>query len=307
MIYDFLWFVVALAVLTVGADALVRGATGLALALRVPPMVVALTIVATGTSLPEITVSVLAGWQGNAGIAIGNVLGSNIANVLVILGLSLLVRPIRIQSTLVARELPMLGALQVALLFMLVDGEVGRVDGVALVLAGLMATAVIVRGARGEGDGEAPPAHWVRDLALVGGGLVALVFGGDWLVTAATSMARVIGLTERVIGLTIVAVGTSMPELATSVVAARKAQDDVVVGNVIGSNLVNLWAALGIAAAFAPIGGLGTGTVVDALLALIVILPMVVFAAARRPAPRILGVVLLASYAGYVAWLLQAG
>lgn len=235
-----------------GAELLVRGASRLALSFGLSPLLVGLTVVAWGTSAPELAVSVGAALQGSPSVALGNVVGSNIANLLVILGVSALAGPLVVSRQLVRLDLPaMLGATAVVVIFC-GDGQVSRPEGVVLAVGMVLYTMLTVRAAKQYQPLESPtdeatgPA-WVAVLQVLGG-LLILVKGATWFVTGAVLVARAAGLSELVIGLTVVAVGTSLPELATSVMAAVRGQRDLAVGNAIGSNLGNLLAVLGVAA-----------------------------------------------------------
>ncbi|NHN78260.1 calcium/sodium antiporter [Azotobacter chroococcum] len=261
----FVYLIAGLALLVAGAEALVRGAARLAARFGIPPLVIGLTVVAFGTSAPEMAVSVQSASNGQGDIAVGNVLGSNIFNVLMILGLSALVIPLTVSRQLIRLDVPlMIGASLLAWL-LAIDQHYGRLDGI-LLFAGIVAyTAFQVRSglsakANGETNefeveyGERPEGR----LALLGHlgfvvlGLALLVWGSNLLVDAAVTLARALGLSELVIGLTIVAAGTSLPELATSVMAALKGERDIAVGNIVGSNLFNLLAVLGLAGLVAP-------------------------------------------------------
>ncbi len=249
-----------LAILTVGAELLVRGASRLAAAVRVSPLVIGLTIVAYGTSAPEMVVSVQSALNGQADIALGNVVGSNIFNVLFILGVSALIVPLVVQQKLIWFDVPIMIAVSVTALFMGMDGRIGRVDG-ALLFAGCIAyTAWAIVESRRENKpvvdqyseefgAATAPARLTglgMQVAYVAGGLVLLVFGARLFLDAAIAIARDLGVSELVIGLTIVAAGTSLPEVATSIVAAIKGERDIAVGNVVGSNIFNILAVLGV-------------------------------------------------------------
>jgi len=267
----FALFVLGLALLVVGAELLVRGASRLASTLGISPLVIGLTVVAYGTSTPELAVSVTAGLKGQADIAVANVVGSNIFNVLFILGVSTMILPLAVAQQFVRREVPiMIGA---SLLFygLAADGRIGTFDGCVLA-AGIIAYTVmaVVLGRREsqavakEYDQEFGPAALGQersgkaaavDVALVALGLGLLVVGSRWLVQGAMALALSMGVSELVIGLTIVAAGTSLPEVAASIVATLRGERDIAVGNVVGSNIYNILAIVGISA-FATDGGL---------------------------------------------------
>ncbi|MCX7905987.1 MAG: calcium/sodium antiporter [Bacteroidetes bacterium] len=256
-----LGFVGGLVALIVGADWLVRGASRLALAWRVPPLIVGLTVVAYGTSSPELAVSVQAALSGQEGVALGNVVGSNIFNVLFILGLSALILPLAVDEQLVRLDVPLMVGVSLLVYLMALDGRLSRLDGAMLTLGALLYTLFLVREGRRTSLEEASangsrksPRRMLLYGALVVGGLALLVLGSRWLVRAAVAAAEAMGVSPVVIGLTIVAAGTSLPEVVTSVVAALRRARDLAVGNVVGSNLFNLLLILGLAALVAPAG-----------------------------------------------------
>ncbi len=260
-------FIAGLVLLVGGAELLVRGAARLATAVGVSPLVTGLTVVAFGTSSPELAVSLRAALAGQADIALGNVVGSNICNVLLILGVSAAITPLAVAGQLLRFDVwVMIGVTLVALLLGL-DGRIGRLDGAALILGALLYTVWLIRQSRRERseavaefareygpDGAPARPNVLINLALVIVGLALLVLGARWLVDAAVNAARLLGVSELIIGLTVVAVGTSMPEIATSVIAAVRGERDIAVGNVVGSNIFNLLSVLGLAAAVSPAG-----------------------------------------------------
>lgn len=258
-----LLFLVGIVLLILGADLLVRGASRLALAAGVSPLVVGLTVVAFGTSAPEMAVSVKAALFGQADIAYGNVVGSNIFNVLFILGLSALVAPLLVDRQLMRRDVPIMIGASSLLPALALDGRIGRIDG-ALLFGGIVAYTVysVVQSrreaaARREAEPEGklePTGPAAVNVLLVLGGLALLVLGARWLVGGAVEFARALGVSELVIGLTIVAAGTSLPEVATSVLAAFRGQREIAVGNVVGSNVFNILAVLGLSGLVAPGG-----------------------------------------------------
>ena len=259
-------FVLGLATLVAGAQIMVRGSSKLALSFGISPLVVGLTVVAFGTSAPELAVSVRSSWGGQVDIALGNVVGSNIFNVLFILGLSALMAPLLVAPQLIRQEVPLMIAASLLAFGLAFDGGIGRADGALMFGLLLTYTVFLVRQSRRESratqdeyaqEFAAPVAgawdrHWGVQLALIVAGLVLLVVGANWLVEAAVGFARSLGLSEMVIGLTIVAAGTSLPELATSLVATLRGERDIAVGNVIGSNTFNLLGVLGLSGLVAP-------------------------------------------------------
>ncbi len=263
-----LWLSVGLAVLTAGAEVLVRGAVALAAAMRISPLVIGLTVVAFGTSAPELVVSLQSSFTGQGDIALGNVIGSNIFNVLVILGLSAVIVPLRVDGQLIRFDVPLMIALSVIVYGMAWDGRIDRLEG-GLLTAGLVTYTVwSIHKSRQENSpkvlGEfaaeysereaSTPAKLLWNAVMVVAGLGIMVLGGNLFVAAAVDLARAWGFSELVIGLTIVAAGTSLPEAATSVVAALKGERDIAVGNVVGSNLFNLMCVLGVTSLVGPDG-----------------------------------------------------
>ncbi len=261
------WLAVGLAILTAGAEVLVRGAVGLATAMKVSPLVIGLTVVAFGTSAPELFVSLRSAFTGQPEIALGNVVGSNTFNVLVILGLSALIVPLRVDQQLVRLDVPLMIAVSIAVYLMSLDGGIGRIDGTVLAAGLVIYTTWLIRKSRQEHNPavlaeyaeEFSPAPsqglgLVLQLVLVAAGLGMLILGSGLFVDAAVALARGWGLSELVIGLTLVAAGTSLPEVATSLVAAFKGERDIAVGNVVGSNLFNLMGVLGLTGLLAPGG-----------------------------------------------------
>jgi len=256
---NLLLLAVGLALLTAGAETLVRGASQGAARLGIPPLIVGLTVVAFGTSAPELAVSIQSAWSGQADIALGNVVGSNIFNVLFILGLSALIVPLAIASQLIRIDVPLMIGASILVLSFALDGGIGRMDGAILFAGLLLYTGFQIRQGRRERQGaeergDPPRGNWWVDLALVVGGLVLLVAGSRLLVTSAVAIAQSLGVSELVIGLTIVAAGTSLPEVATSVIASLRGQRDIAVGNVVGSNVFNLLGVLGLSALVSPAG-----------------------------------------------------
>lgn len=260
-----------LLLLVIGGELLVRGASRVAGAVGLSPLIIGLTVVAFGTSAPELAVSARASLAGRADLALGNVVGSNIFNVLFILGLSASILPLTVHVRLVRREIPLMIASSVGLLLLSLDGRVGRPEGLLLLAVLLAYTGwSVVEGRRAEREGTlesggGPPGlpsagdgrggRWALATAgAVVGGLVLLVLGARWLVDAAMESARALGVDELTIGVTVVAAGTSLPEVATSLVAALRGQRDMAVGNVVGSNLFNVLGILGAAAALSPEG-----------------------------------------------------
>ncbi|HOT01974.1 MAG TPA: calcium/sodium antiporter [Acidobacteriota bacterium] len=255
-------FILGVALLGVGGELLVRGASGLARCLGIPSLIVGLTVVAFGTSAPEAAVSLFASLAGQADIALGNVVGSNILNVLLILGVSAAIVPLLVNRQLLRFDVPVMTGVSVLVWVLALNGTIGRWEGfllLALLAAYTVVLVILSRRARAAAAAanEAPAAAsqpvWLLAVFVVGG-LILLVLGSRWFVDGAVAFARLIGVSELVIGLTIVALGTSLPEVASSVIAAIRHERDIAVGNIIGSNIFNLLFVLGLAATVSPAG-----------------------------------------------------
>jgi cation:H+ antiporter len=263
-----LFLIAGLVLLIAGAELMVRGASRIAIATGISPLVVGLTVVAIGTSAPELAIGVGASLQGNPDIAIGNVIGSNIANILLILGLSATIAPLVVSRQLVRLDVPIMLSLSVLIYLRALDGVISRWEGALLTCGAIVYTTLLI-GASRRASKRVPPdpasavpdaKHQVQhrspwlDLLCIPAGLGLLVLGADWLVDGAVEIAKGFGVSELVIGLTVIAVGTSLPEIATTVMAAMRGQRELAVGNVIGSNIFNLMLVLGMSAAVSPHG-----------------------------------------------------
>ncbi|MGL6122535.1 MAG: calcium/sodium antiporter [Shewanella sp.] len=294
-------------ILTLGAEALVRGASSIALRLGITPLIIGLTIVAFGTSAPELAVSVKSALAGNSGIALGNVIGSNICNIGLILAITALIRPIQVQSQVVKRDIPLMILASMLFWAFLLDGELSLIDGVVLLslLVGYLAFSYISsKNSNDEEEIEAGPNNSLLSALFILVGISMLVGGGILFVNGAVDLAKTFGVSEVIIGLTIVAIGTSMPELVTSVLAALKGQSDIAIGNVVGSNLFNILGILGITAIVQPVSSLGFQPLdfIVMLAFAIIILP---FAWTGFRIGRREGSVLLLGYLGYMAYLVN--
>jgi cation:H+ antiporter len=297
----YLLFTLGLVGLFFGGEFLVRGASAIARSFRLSPMVIGLTIVGFGTSAPEMLVSVQAALAGSPAIAIGNVVGSNIANILLILGISAVIAPLIIPVRKLWRDLGFMLLATAVIWVMLLDGNVSRLNGVMLILGLVvfLATAFLTGKVEPEEDTSGDMPQW-KAWAYTLGGLVVLVIGARLLVDGATEIARGFGVSEAVIGLTIVAVGTSLPELATSVVAAIRKQTEIAVGNIVGSNIFNIFGILGTTALIAPIPSEARFAMVDMPWAAAAAIGLTVLAFLLGGLPRIAGGLLLATYGGYL-------
>ena len=262
----FLLLVVGLVLLVMGAEFLVKGASHIAAVLRISPLIIGLTIVAYGTSAPEMFVSAVSSFSGQGDIAMGNVVGSNICNVLLILGLSALVTPLIVTKQIIRSDVPIMIGVSVLLLMFCLDGQLSRVDSLILFTGGIAYTfSLIYRSSKQKTthdefaeeygfDGNVTSSLWLKNIIFIVGGLALLVVGSRWLVDSAVTIATALEVNELLIGLTIVAIGTSLPELATSVVASFRGERDIAVGNVLGSNIFNILAVLGVSGTISPNG-----------------------------------------------------
>ncbi|MBL8361172.1 MAG: calcium/sodium antiporter [Rubrivivax sp.] len=320
---NLLLFLAGLVALVVGANLLVRGASRLALSLGISPLVVGLTVVAFGTSAPEVAVSVGAVLDGRTDIAIGNVVGSNVFNVLFILGVSALIVPLVVNVQLIRQEVPIMIGASLLLLVLGLDGRLGLFDGA--LLAGLLVayTVFLVVQSRREtaaaqadyvaenraAEPGAWDAKWPAQVALIAAGLACLVIGSDWLVDASVAFAKALGVSDLVIGLTIVAAGTSMPEVAASITAAFKGERDIAVGNVVGSNTFNILGCLGLSSLVSGDAGLTMAASLlsfDIWVMLAVALACLPVFVSGREIARWEGGVFVAYYVAYVAYLILA-
>lgn len=312
----YLWLIIGFVLLIKGADYFVEGSSGVAKKFHVPPMIIGLTIVAMGTSAPECAVSIMAALKGSNEIAISNVIGSNFFNLIVVCGVCALLSPLFIEKKTLTKEFPMaIGA--GVLLFILVsdvlyrskDSEniLGRVDGVLLLIlfaAFLIWMILSAKKARSEiaETEDYEELSGIKCLIFIIGGMAAIMYGGNLVVDSASKIAATFGLSQTLIGLTIVAVGTSLPELVTSVVAARKGENDMALGNVIGSNLFNVLLVLGISSVISPIP-VAQHSRMDLILLTVGSIIVYIFAATKKKIGRIEGILMLLMYAGYMYYI----
>jgi cation:H+ antiporter len=318
MLVQFVWFVIGLVLLVIGAEALVRGASKIALSFGVSPLVIGLTIVAYGTSAPEMAVSVQGALTGKVDIAIGNVVGSNIFNVLFILGASALIAPLVVNAQLIRQEVPVMIGASLLLWALAADGRISGLDGALLFGLIVAYTAFLVVQSRREtkatkqeyadefASKDGWDSHWGVQVLLVMTGLGLLVLGSTLLVEAAITIARGMGVSELVVGLTIVAAGTSLPEVATSIMATIRGERDIAIGNVVGSNTFNILAVLGASSLVArePLAVAPSVLAFDLpLMTAVAVACLPVFFTGRQIA-RWEGVVFLGYYVAYTAYLI---
>lgn len=307
-----LYLLGGLVLLFIGAEGLIRGSSNLAIKIGITPLVVGLTVVAFGTSAPELVVSLKAALIGNSSIALGNVIGSNIANIALILGVAALIRPLDVHANVIMREIPIMIGISIMLIILLLDGEIGLFDGVIFVTGVVVYTIVNIFLARKEKNPEVD-AEFKEGLESKLGvpisilfvvvGLGLLILGANFFVQSAIAIAKLFHLSDAVIGLTIVAVGTSLPELITSIVASYKKEADIAIGNVVGSNIFNILSILGITAIIIPISSAGI-SYVD--LGIMLIAAIVLFPLSRTgfSITRLEGAMLLSGYVIYIYYLL---
>lgn len=323
LLLDIIYIIIGVALVLIGADRLTEGASSLARRFGVPEIVIGLTIVACGTSAPEFFVSLMSALNGTPGMAVGNVVGSNIMNTMLIVGCAAMVAPMVISPSTVRKDIPFAVGASILLLLLTIDSAVSRFDGIILLLGFVAFMAYTLWQARkslapalSEGGGSEEPvknspsmgegrrkALWLDALWIILG-LAGLVFGSNLFVDSASNMASSFGVSQGVIGLTIVAGGTSLPELATSVVAARKGQSAIAIGNVIGSNVFNVLLILGATAAISPLQMEGIA-MLDLGVMLGSIFLVWLFSFTRYTVERWEGAVLFLGYMGYLTWLLS--
>lgn len=304
-----LLFVVGLTTLTLGADWLVTGASRVASRYDISPLMVGLTIVAFGTSAPELVVSTAASLQGKGGLAIGNIMGSTVANVGLIVGIGALIRPIVVHQRLLQRETPLLVVVLLIVMVLSLDGELGRIDGFLLLggfsvylhrlykWGGVVTIPVADLEPRRE---VKPPGRMYLNWVRIGLGLILLVVGAQWLVDSAINLARLLNIPEEVIGATAVAVGTSIPELASTIAAALRGMGDLAMGNIIGSNIFNLGLVLGTAVLVNPIQLAPFTIVAEVVPALVFCLALIPLAMSGSRVSRWEGGLLLVGYAAFI-------
>lgn len=312
MLLNILYIIIGVAVVLWGADRLTDGAVGLAAKMNIPQIVIGLTVVAMGTSMPEFFVSLVSAINGTPDLAVGNVVGSNIFNVLLIVGTAAVVAPMVISKTTVKKDIPFAVLASVLIFVFGLDNYISRIDAAILSVVFIIFMIYTVRtGIKGAAENKQssdsepnkkPMPVW-KAILFVLLGLACLIFGSNLFVNAATEVATELGVSQAIIGLTIVAGGTSLPELATSVVAARKGESAIAMGNVIGSNVMNILMILGVTGLICPMQVNGI-TMIDLGVLLLSISLLWLFSFTKFKVERWEGVVLLALFAGYMSWLI---
>ncbi|QKS69971.1 calcium/sodium antiporter [Paenalkalicoccus suaedae] len=313
---SYVLLLIGFALLIKGADYFVQGASNVATNLRVSPLLIGLTIVAFGTSAPEATVSIVAAFQGNAGVAIGNVIGSNIFNITLVVGLTAFIFPLLVESETVRKEIPFALLGSIVLLVVIADSTlqgvnaslITRGDGLILLLFFVVFLYYIFEVARKNRaaipalDASHNPA-WTKNTLLTVGGLVGIILGGEFVVRGATSIALSLGMSETLVGLTIVAIGTSLPELITSVTAALKKKAEIALGNIVGSNIFNIFFVLGAAATVAPLP-VDPRIYIDAILTIGLTVLLFIFSRTNYRIGKREGVTLAVAYVIYMIYIL---
>jgi cation:H+ antiporter len=309
--------ILGFALLIKGADFFVRGASEIARSLQVSPLLIGLTIVAFGTSSPEATVSIVAALEENAGVAIGNVIGSNIFNITFVIGLSALINPLRVESETIRKEIPFTLLASTALLILISDislqslsgNLITRSDGFILLLFFVIFLYYIFEVARhsrdkGKQEGTKPEAiSWGKNILFTLGGLAAIIFGGDIVVGSATELAFSFGMSETLVGLTIVAIGTSLPELITSITAAIKKESEIALGNIVGSNIFNILFVLGAASVISPLAVDGA-IFIDVLLMIFLTGILLIFSRTDYKIGKLEGIILAVAYIMYMVYII---
>ncbi len=315
MILSFILLIVGFVLLVKGADFFVEGSSSIAKLLKIPSIVIGLTIVAFGTSAPEAAVSIIAGLEKSNDIAVGNVIGSNMFNLLVVVGVSAAISPIAINDLIIKRDYPfmlIITAVLTAFSFdVLLSGgtsnDISRGEAIVmLLLMGIYLYSVITSALRSRkenigGEEQVKTLGVGKSLLFTIGGLAGIIIGGQLVVNSASDIARGFGMSETLVGLTIVAVGTSLPELVTSIMAARKGESDIAIGNVVGSNIFNILFVLAVSAAITPMN-INAQVLTDLIILIVVTVFAYIFCVTKKRVSRIEGVILTVTYAGYLTY-----
>ena len=304
---EYILLIIGFVFLIKGADFFVDGASSIAAKLKVPSLIIGLTIVSLGTSLPEAAVSVTSSLAGSNDLSIGNVIGSNIFNLLVVVGVSSVILPIMTDNDILKRDMPINLGLTVALLVMLLDGQLSRIESILLLVLMVAYIALLVWSAlknRTEGDEEQKILSWPKSIVFIIVGAAAIIAGGNFVVDSAQKIALSLGMEESLVALTVVALGTSLPELVTSIVAAKKGDSGIAMGNVVGSSIFNIVFILGLAGTISPMAVAPT-FVIDTAILIGVCVMMWIFAFTKKKTGRIEGAICLAAYAAYMAYIIM--
>lgn len=301
---DFILLLIGFVLLIKGADFFVEGSSSLAKIMKIPAVIIGLTIVAMGTSAPEASVSINAALAGNNDIAISNVIGSNIFNGMVVVGVCAAMMKFKVNEDIAKRDLPINILISIILCFMIADGKLSFIEGIIL-LVGMVGfiTMMVVSALKNREDGEEVKALSLPlSLVYMAGGLVAVIFGGDMVVDSATNIAYMFGLSQNFVGLTIVAVGTSLPELVTSIVATRKGESALALGNAVGSNIFNILFILGMSAVISPLNVLSE-SLIDGIIMTITGVLLFFFGKTKGEMDKKEGIICILVYVAYTIFL----
>ncbi|MEG0963617.1 MAG: calcium/sodium antiporter [Lachnospiraceae bacterium] len=300
----YVWLVIGFVLLIKGADLFVDGSSSIARLLKIPSVVIGLTIVAMGTSAPEAAVSITAGLAGNNDIAISNIIGSNVFNLLMVVGICAIMCGVATDKDILRRDLPVNIGCSIILLIFLIDLKITRIEAIGMLVLFIAYMIVVVRNAmknRVEETAQVKNLSPAISIVFMIIGLAAIVFGGDLVVNNASLIAKTFGLSQNLIGLTIVAIGTSLPELATSVIATRKGESGLALGNAVGSCIFNILFILGISGTLSPMAATGESFVDICVLVAVAVL-MLIFGKSKKETNRTEGVVCVLAYAGYMVY-----
>ncbi|MBM4764499.1 calcium/sodium antiporter [Bacillus sp. B15-48] len=316
---SYVLLIVGFVLLMKGADLFVEGSSNIATLLKVPPILIGLTIVALGTSSPEATVSIIAALEGSSGVSLGNVIGSNIFNITLVVGITAMIHPLAVETDTIRKEIPFTLLASVALYIMISDvllqgggsNVISRSEGIILLLFFAVFLYYIFEMARNSRENDKTEAEagpkgevkWRKNLFFTIGGLVAIIFGGEMVVSNATEIALAIGMSETLVGLTIVAVGTSLPELITSVTAAIKKETQIALGNIVGSNIFNILLVIGSSATITPLA-VDDKISFDAIFMIILTLILLIFSRTKYKVSKIEGLILAAVYVAYLVFII---
>jgi len=315
MVLSFVFLIVGFVLLVKGADFFVEGSSTIAKYLKIPSIIIGLTIVAMGTSAPEAAVSIIAGINGSNDIAVSNVIGSNLFNLLIVVGVSAVIKPITIQNQIIRKEYPFMLMATIALIIMSFDNVLGngttniitRSEAIVLIIFmcifmySIVSSALQSRKDNASDESDKPKHSILLSIVFTIGGLAGIIIGGQFVVDSAEKIALGFGMSETLVGLTIVAVGTSLPELVTSIVAAKKGESDIAIGNVVGSNIFNILFVLAASAVITPMG-VNALCLTDMLILIVASLFTYVFCITRNKVNRIEGVILTITYVVYLAY-----
>ena len=303
---EYIFLLLGLFLLIKGADIFVDGAASVAAKFKVPSLIIGLTVVSFGTSAPEAAISISASLSGSNSISLGNVIGSNFFNLLTVIGITALVTPLKADDEVIRRDMPVVILATGGLAIIILDGIIMRYEAIFLLAALVIYLFAVIKKALASPEEDAERKHysWFLSVLMVAGGLAAVVFGGDMVVDNAKIIAADFGMSETLIGLTVVALGTSLPELVTSLVAAKKGEAGIAVGNAVGSCLFNILFILGITGAVKPIA-VESELIADAALLVIATLVVYLFAAKGRRIARVEGAICVALYAIYTAFIIM--